>query len=36
MFLSFSRVKKVKSLMFLEVSFDAHQTRLNEGFILSA
>ena len=36
LFLSFSRVKKVKSLMFLELIFHAHQTRLNEGFILSA
>ena len=33
-FLFFSRVKKVKSLMFLEFSFHAHQTRLNIGFLL--
>ena len=36
LFLSFSRVKKVKSLMFLELIFHAHHARLNEGFILGA
>ena len=36
LFLSFSRVKKVKSLMFLKFSFHAHQTQLDGGFILSA
>ena len=35
-FLSFSRVKKVESLVFLEFGFHAHQKRLNGGFILSA
>ena len=36
LFLSFSRVKKVESLVFLEFGFHAHQKRLNGGFILSA